>query len=104
MLQSQRRLSGIGAAGPISWAARPPCWRPATTLRSQAPLRGAGCPQVLTAEALLADEHPFLEDDHMFSAFVAKGIVDDLVGRRRRRTRSASHAAALTALHLGLRR
>jgi hypothetical protein len=51
---------------------------------------------VLTAEALLADEHPFLEDDHMFSAFVAKGIVDDLVGRRRRRTPRAPSALPST--------
>lgn len=31
--------------------------------------------QVLTADALLAQDHPFLEDDHMFSAFVSKGVL-----------------------------
>ncbi|KAL6770898.1 hypothetical protein ACKKBF_B33150 [Auxenochlorella protothecoides x Auxenochlorella symbiontica] len=39
-----------------------------------------GTLRVLTAEALLAQDHPFLEDDHMFSAFVSKGIVEDLTG------------------------
>lgn len=39
-----------------------------------------GSQLVLTAEALMKADHPFLEDDHMFSAFVGKGIVDDLHG------------------------
>ena len=39
-----------------------------------------GALKVLDAEALLAQEHPFLEDDHMFSAFVARGIIRDLEG------------------------
>lgn len=39
-----------------------------------------GALKVLTTEALLAQDHPFLEDDHMFSAFVARGIVRDIEG------------------------
>ncbi|KDD72263.1 hypothetical protein H632_c3611p0 [Helicosporidium sp. ATCC 50920] len=39
-----------------------------------------GTEKVLTAAILLENEHPFLEDDHMFSAFVSKGIVRDLNG------------------------
>lgn len=39
-----------------------------------------GTVRVLTSESLLAQDHPFLEDDHMFSAFVSKGIVQDLTG------------------------
>jgi acyl-coenzyme A thioesterase PaaI-like protein len=36
--------------------------------------------KVLDAETLLAQNHPFLEDDHMFSAFVARGIIRDING------------------------
>lgn len=39
-----------------------------------------GAVRVLTAEDLLSQEHPFLEDDHMFSAFVARGIINDMEG------------------------
>lgn len=39
-----------------------------------------GALKVLDAETLLAQEHPFLEDDHMFSAFVSRGIINDLEG------------------------
>ena len=60
---SSRGISGIASK---SWAAS----------ISQEP----GAIKVLDAEALLAQEHPFLEDDHMFSAFVARGIINDLEG------------------------
>lgn len=42
--------------------------------------REDGAIKVLTAAALLAQDHPFLEDDHMFSAFVARGIINDIEG------------------------
>lgn len=35
---------------------------------------------VLSAEDLLAERHPILEDDHMFSAFVARGLINDIEG------------------------
>jgi acyl-coenzyme A thioesterase PaaI-like protein len=39
-----------------------------------------GCVKAVDAEMLAQADHPILEDDHMFSAFVSKGIVDDLTG------------------------
>ncbi|KAI8110875.1 hypothetical protein M9434_004449 [Picochlorum sp. BPE23] len=36
--------------------------------------------KVLCAEDLLKQDHPFLEDDHMFSAFVARGLINDIEG------------------------
>jgi acyl-coenzyme A thioesterase PaaI-like protein len=42
--------------------------------------REPGVVKVLDAETLLAQDHPFLEDDHMFSAFVQRGIIKDING------------------------
>eukprot|EP00887_Chlorella_sp_A99_P004170 scaffold23.g4170.t1 len=39
-----------------------------------------GAIKVMTAEMLLEEDHKFLEDDHMFAAFVSKGIVNDITG------------------------
>lgn len=39
-----------------------------------------GIVKAMDAEMLLEENHPILEDDHMFAAFVSKGIVDDLTG------------------------
>lgn len=39
-----------------------------------------GTVKVLDSETLLAQDHPFLEDDHMFSAFVSRGIIRDING------------------------
>lgn len=36
--------------------------------------------EVLNKEILLQQDHPFLEDDHMFAAFVSNGIVNDMSG------------------------
>jgi acyl-coenzyme A thioesterase PaaI-like protein len=40
----------------------------------------AGSIEVLNKEILLQQDHPFLEDDHMFAAFVNNGIVNDMTG------------------------
>jgi len=39
-----------------------------------------GTTKVLDKETLLAQDHPFLEDDHMFSAFISRGIIRDING------------------------
>lgn len=39
-----------------------------------------GTVRIFTAEELLAEENPYLEDDHMFSAFIQKGIIADMEG------------------------
>ena len=39
-----------------------------------------GTIKVLDKEMLLAQDHPFLEDDHMFSAFISRGIIQDING------------------------
>ena len=39
-----------------------------------------GMRRILDAATLLQSEHPFLEDDHMFSAFLARGIINDIEG------------------------
>ncbi|PSC67606.1 Acyl-coenzyme A thioesterase THEM4 [Micractinium conductrix] len=36
--------------------------------------------KVMDADMLLADSHPILGDDHMFSAFVAQGLLENLDG------------------------
>jgi acyl-coenzyme A thioesterase PaaI-like protein len=36
--------------------------------------------KILDAATLLQSDHPFLEDDHMFSAFLARGIINDIEG------------------------
>lgn len=36
--------------------------------------------RVIDADMLLAGSHPILGDDHMFSAFVAQGLLEDLTG------------------------
>lgn len=39
-----------------------------------------GSQKVLSADDLLQEKHPILEDDHMFSAFVARGLINDIEG------------------------
>lgn len=39
-----------------------------------------GSKKVLSADDLLQEKHPILEDDHMFSAFVARGLINDIEG------------------------
>lgn len=39
-----------------------------------------GSRKVLSADDLLQEKHPILEDDHMFSAFVARGLINDIEG------------------------
>lgn len=39
-----------------------------------------GSEKVLSADDLLEEKHPILEDDHMFSAFVARGLINDIEG------------------------
>lgn len=41
---------------------------------------GRGMTKILDAATLLQSDHPFLEDDHMFSAFLARGIINDIEG------------------------
>jgi hypothetical protein len=55
----------------------------------------SGSVRVLTADDLLAQEHPFLEDDHMFSAFVQNGIIYDMEGYYHASRRSFSAIVAL---------
>ena len=57
-------------------SALPPAW---TVEVNQEP----GAIKVLDAEILLKQDHPFLEDDHMFAAFVSRGIINDLQVRER---------------------
>ena len=51
--------------------------------------------KILDAATLLQSDHPFLEDDHMFSAFLARGIINDIEGYY---SRSAQEFTAIVAL------
>lgn len=54
-----------------------------------------GTVRIFTAKDLMAEDHPFLEDDHMFSAFIQKGIIEDMEGYYRPSSKVFSAIVAL---------
>ena len=55
----------------------------------------AGKTKILDAATLLQSDHPFLEDDHMFSAFLARGIINDIEGFYGQQSKEFSAVVAL---------
>ena len=51
--------------------------------------------KILDAATLLQSDHPFLEDDHMFSAFLARGIINDIEGYYSKSERTFTAVVAL---------
>jgi hypothetical protein len=51
--------------------------------------------QVMSTEEFLASEHPFFDDDHMFSAFVTQGIIRDMNGYFRKESNEFTSVIAL---------
>lgn len=56
---------------------------------------GRGMTKILDAATLLESDHPFLEDDHMFSAFLARGIINDIEGFYSKSSKEFSAVVAL---------
>ncbi len=74
------RLLGGGPAPAAAGDAAPRFGALAGTPWSEALAAAPGARRVVTGAQLLAEDHPFLEDDHMFAAFVAKDIIRDIEG------------------------
>lgn len=79
--QEQSTSSPVHSAGDVPWYSR---------IAEDAELM-----KILDADTLLQSNHPFLEDDHMFSAFLARGIINDIEGYY---SRSAQEFNAIVAL------